>query len=259
MKKLFALVIMMLVLVLSGCSKKAINTWEEIEERGYIIIGLDDTFAPMGFRNNAGELIGFDIDLAKEVGKRLGVTVKFQTIDWDSKVLELNSGTIDMIWNGLTITEERELEMLFSAPYIENTQMIIASSEANINQISDLTGKKVGVQISSSAYDAVSKNAISTSLGELIKYDQYSQALIELKNKTIDAVVIDEIMGRYMINNSDYNFIVAEERFTEETYGIGYRMKSISIRDKIDEVLNAIKDGTTSEISMKWFDEDIFI
>lgn len=260
MKKMLIMLVLSLIFVLSGCSKNTINTWEEIEKRGYIIVGLDDTFAPMGFRNNSGELVGFDVDLAKEVGKRLNIEVRFQPIDWDAKVLELNSGTIDMIWNGLTITEERKLEMLFSDPYVENTQMIISMEESNIDLISDLENKTIGVQISSSAMDAVNKNSIASKLKSLMKYDQYTQALVELKNNTIDAVVIDEIMGRYMISQSTDNYKVATEAFSEETYGIGFRLESTSIRNKINDVLNEMKeDNTAKEISIKWFDEDIFI
>ncbi|PKK96443.1 MAG: amino acid ABC transporter substrate-binding protein [Tenericutes bacterium HGW-Tenericutes-3] len=261
MKKLLVLSIMVLSLfTVIGCNQGVINSWERLEDRGYMIVGLDDTFAPMGFRDNSGNLVGFDVDLAKEVGERLGVEVRFQPIDWDSKVLELNSGTIDMIWNGLTITESRLEEMLFSIPYIANTQMIMVASDSSINLISDLTGKKLGVQISSAAEESVNANAIVSSLGELIKYDQYNQALLELKNGTIDAVVIDEIMGRYIISQSEGDYKVASENFAEETYGVGFRLESDSIRDKINEILNdMIEDGTASEISIKWFDEDIFL
>lgn len=261
MKKLFVLFLLSLSFVLtSGCTNQTPNTWDAIKERGFIIVGLDDTFAPMGFRNNSGELIGFDVDLAKEVGTRLGVEIKFQPIDWDSKVLELNSGTIDMIWNGLTITEARMEEMLFSDPYIANTQMIMIKKDASINLISDLSGKKVGVQISSAAQDAVNANPIVDSFETLLKYDQYNQALLELKNGTIDAVVIDEIMGRYVMSQSNNEYGVAQENFATENYGIGFRLESNSIRDKINETLiEMIADGKASEISIKWFNEDIIL
>jgi len=261
LRKLIVLSVMLLsLLVVTGCNKSVINTWEKIEERGYMIVGLDDTFAPMGFRDNGGNLVGFDVDLAKEVGLRLGVEVRFQPIDWDAKVLELNSGTIDMIWNGLTITESRLEEMIFSNPYIANTQMVMVKSDSSIDLISDLTGKKLGVQISSAAQEAVDANAIVNNLGEYLKYDQYNQALLELKNGTIDAVVIDEIMGRYIISQSVGDYKVASENFGSETYGVGFRLESDSIRDQINQVLaEMILDGTAAEISIKWFNEDIFL
>ncbi|MDD4157182.1 MAG: amino acid ABC transporter substrate-binding protein [Candidatus Cloacimonetes bacterium] len=262
MKKILTLLLFAIsTFMFSGCQSNVLNTWDEIETRGYFIVGLDDTFAPMGFRDNSGNIVGFDVDLAREVGERLGLEVRFQPIDWDSKVLELNSGTIDMIWNGLTITDARKEEMLFSIPYITNTQMVIVRNDSTIDLISDLANKKVGVQISSSAQEAVTGNDIFEELGELLKYDQYNQALLELTNGNIDAVVIDEIMGRYIISQSQEDtYKVASEVFSEEEYGVGFRLESISIRDKINEVIDSIvSDGTASEISIKWFDEDIFI
>lgn len=261
MKKLIVMFIFVLSLVLlAGCNQRPISEWDDISKRGYIIVGLDDTFAPMGFRDNSGELVGFDVDLAKAVSEKIGIEVRFQPIDWDAKVLELNSGKIDMIWNGLTITESRKEEILFSDPYIANTQMIMIRNDSTIDTISDLAGLRVGVQISSAAEEAVSANSIVDSLGELVKYDQYNQALLELKNGTVDAVVIDEIMGRYIISQSDGEYKVATENFAEETYGIGFRLDSTSIRDAINQALfEMIADGTATEISIKWFDEDIFI
>jgi polar amino acid transport system substrate-binding protein len=261
MKKILIFVLVSIISIsLTGCQDKTLNTWEEIEDRGYFIVGLDDTFAPMGFRNTEGELVGFDVDLAKEVSSRLGVEVRFQPIDWDAKVLELNSGTIDMIWNGLTITESRLLEMSFSNAYIKNTQMILTLKDSGINLINDLVSKKVGVQISSASEEAVLANQVSDDFTELVKYDTFNLALLDLQNGLIDAVVIDEIMGRYIISQSDDIYQVATENFGEEEYGVGFRLDSTDIRDKINSVLaEMIADGTASTISTTWFNEDIFL
>lgn len=262
MKKIFGLVVFMLfTFVLVSCqSEETPNTWEEIEERGYFIVGLDDTFAPMGFRDNSGNLVGFDVDLAKEVSERLGVEVRFQPIDWDAKVLELNAGTIDMIWNGLTITESRLEEMSFSNPYLANSQIIMVKAGSTIETLNDLVGKTVGVQISSASDDAVSASDIFEDLGGYERYDTFNLALVELSNGTIDAVVIDEIMGRYIISQNPNQYEVLEDNFGEETYGIGFRLESTDIRDKFNEVLlEMIGDGTATEISIIWFDEDIFL
>ncbi len=260
MKKILSLITMLLVVAsLTACQDKAINSWDEVEDRGYFIVGLDDTFAPMGFRDSEGTLVGFDIDLANEVSSRLGVDVRFQPIDWDSKVLELDAGNIDMIWNGLTITESRLEQMSFSNPYLVNTQMIMISKGASIDTINDLSGLKVGVQISSSSEEAVVASDIFNNLGELVKYDSYNQALLDLQNGTIDAVVIDEIMGRYVMSQSDDIYDAATENFGEESYGVGFRLESTSIRDMINQTLNEmINDGTAATISIKWFNEDIF-
>ncbi len=262
MKKIFGLVVLLLfTFVLISCQgNKVINTFEEIEDRGYFIVGLDDTFAPMGFRDTSGNLVGFDVDLAKEVSKRLGVEVRFQPIDWDAKVLELNAGTIDMIWNGLTITESRLEEMSFSNPYLANSQIIMVKSNSLIQTKNDLIGKTVGVQISSASDDAVTASSIFNQLGKYERYDTFNLALVELSNGSIDAVVIDEIMGRYIISQNPNQYDVLEDNFGEETYGIGFRLESTDIRDRFNAViLEMITDGKAAEISNKWFDEDIFL
>ncbi|HKL47615.1 MAG TPA: amino acid ABC transporter substrate-binding protein [Candidatus Izemoplasmatales bacterium] len=261
MKKILGFMLLGFIsIVFVGCQNDVINTWDEIEERGYFIVGLDDTFAPMGFRNNDGELVGFDVDLAKEVSERLGVDVRFQPIDWDAKVLELNGGSIDMIWNGLTITDARQEEMLFSNAYIANTQMIMVQSGANIDVMNDLVDMRVGVQVSSAAEESVLANEINEDFSELLKYDTYNLALLELENGTIDAVVVDEIMGRYIISQNPGTYQAATDNFGEEAYGVGFRLESEDIRDTINQVLSEmIGDGTASEISIRWFDEDIFL
>ena len=243
-----------------GCTNELPNTLSDIQERGYFIVGLDDTFAPMGFRDTEGNIIGFDVDLAKEFAERLGVEVRFQPIDWDAKVLELNSGTIDMIWNGLTITESRLTEMSFSNAYIANTQMIMTADDSTIDTIADLSGLTLGVQVSSAAEEAVLGNEAYDSFGEVLTYDDYNQALLELQNGIIDAVVIDEIMGRYIISQSSYNYQVASENFGAESYGIGFRLEATDLRDAFNQVLaDIIADGTAATISTTWFNEDIFL
>lgn len=261
MKKLLGLVVLFLItLGVASCQKNVINTFEEIEARGYFIVGLDDTFAPMGFRDTQGNLVGFDVDLAKEVSRRLGIEVRFQPIDWDAKVLELNAGTIDMIWNGLTITDSRLKEMSFSTPYLENSQIIMVKANSTIKTKNDLIGKTVGVQISSASDDAVKASTLYSQLGKYERYDTFNLALIELSNGSIDAVVIDEIMGRYIISQNPNQYEVLEDNFGEETYGIGFRLESTDIRDRFNQVLLAmINDGTAAEISIKWFNEDIFL
>ncbi|MBU1093475.1 MAG: amino acid ABC transporter substrate-binding protein [Firmicutes bacterium] len=262
MKKLSGLLILIFtIFMLASCQSNEVpNTWAEIEERGYIIVGLDDTFAPMGFRNDDGDLVGFDVDLAKAVGELLGVEVRFQPIDWDSKVLELNAGTIDMIWNGLTITDSRLEEMSFSNAYLANSQIVITRKDSTIDTVNDLIGKKVGVQISSASEDAVSASSIFDQLDEFVKYDTFNLALLDLSSGTIDAVVIDEIMGRYVISQTNDLYQVATENFGVETYGVGFRLASTDIRDQINQALQTlVSNGSAATISNAWFGEDIIL
>ncbi|HCZ24163.1 MAG TPA: amino acid ABC transporter substrate-binding protein, partial [Acholeplasmataceae bacterium] len=131
---------------------------------------------------------------------------------------------------------------------------------STIETMDDLIGKTVGVQISSASDDAVSSSEIFDDLGDYERYDTFNLALIELTNGTIDAVVIDEIMGRYIISQNPSLYEVLEDNFGDETYGVGFRLESTDIRDQINAALIAmIEDGTAAEISTTWFNEDIFL
>jgi len=262
MKKIIVLLITLVGgFTLASCQEGIPNTWEDIENRGYFIVGLDDTFAPMGFRDNDGNIVGFDVDLANAVANYLDIDIKFQPIDWDSKVLELEAGTIDMIWNGLTITDERLEQMSFSDAYVANAQIIITQGDSDIDKIEDLAGKKVGYQVSSAAEPAVENSDVYEQIGEIVKYDAYDQAMLELKNGIVDAIVVDEIFGRYAISQAEEGvYKVASENFGDEDYGIGFRLDATDIRDTINAALEAIaKDGTAQEISESWFNENIFL
>ena len=246
---------------LTSCGANVIpTTWEDIVDRGYVIVGLDDTFAPMGFRDEANEIVGFDVDLAKLVFETLEIEVRFQPIDWGAKVLELDAGNIDMIWNGLTITEPRRLEMLFSDAYIANRQIVMTKTGETINTIADLAGLTVGVQLGSASQSIVEANAIADDLEELVTYDTFNLALTDLSAGTIDAVVLDEIYGRYIISQTPNTYRVMEEDFGDEVYGIGFRLDNTTIRDTVNDTLfDLIESGDALSISQKWFAEDIFL
>jgi polar amino acid transport system substrate-binding protein len=246
---------------LASCGTATIpSTWEQIEARGYVIVGLDDTFAPMGFRNDQNEIVGFDVDLAKLVFETLDIEVRFQPIDWAAKVLELDAGNIDMIWNGLTITEPRKLEMLFSDAYIANRQIVMTKTGITINTIAELADKKVGVQLGSASESIVKANAIFDDLAELVTFDTFNLALTDLTAGTIDAVVLDEIYGRYVISQTPNTYRVMNESFGDETYGIGFRLGNTTIRDTVNDTLfDLIESGEALAISQQWFAEDVFL
>lgn len=182
------------------------NSLQYIKDKGNMIVGLDDSFPPMGFRDEKGEIVGFDIDLAKAVGEKLGVEVIFQPIDWNAKELELSQKRIDMIWNGMTITDERIETMCFGKPYIANRQVVITSADSGIADLKGLAGKKVGVQRGSSAVEAInSKPEIAKTFGEIVEFDQNLNAFLDLKSGRVDAVVMDIIVGRYIITTDSAN------------------------------------------------------
>lgn len=260
MKKIMLVIMVLALGVLAGCSDDSdLNSLEQVMENGELILGLDDTFAPMGFRDTDGNVVGFDIDLAQAVADELGVTLKIQPIEWDSKVLELNAGNIDMIWNGLTITAARQETINFSLPYVSNRQIVLLKSDSTVSTLSDLSDLKVGVQIDSSGQYALEGNDIFSSIDEMVKFNNFVEALMDLESGRVDAIIIDEIMGRYVLSEGTYSIKVSDISLGSESYGVGFRLEDDELRAKVDEILTKLEDeGVTATISMKWFNEDIF-
>ena len=258
MKKICALFII-LVLLLTGCSSpKTDDTADKnIEETKTLVVGLDDTFAPMGFRDDAGELVGFDIDLAKAVAEKIGYEVSFQPIDWAMKETELNSGNIDCIWNGYSITEERKTKVAFSTPYLDNAQLIITLASSDIASKADLADKIVAVQKESSALDAVTADDIAASIKEIVEFDTNIDCFMDLEAGRCDAIVCDEVLARYIIKQrGEDKYNILSDDFGKEEYGIGFRLTDTDLVNSVNQALEDLKaDGTYKDIYSKWFSE----
>ena len=257
MKKLTALVlsaIMALSFTACGSTAKEIT----IGDRTEIVIGVDDTFAPMGFRDDAGELVGFDIDLATEHLGRLGYEAKFQVIDWSMKETELNNGNIDLIWNGYTITDSRKEKVNFTQSYLDNKQIIVTMADSDIATKADLADKTVAVQKESSAYEAImadSETAATLAGGEPVQFDTNTDAFMDLEAGRSDAVVVDEVLARYYIKlRGAEKYNILGEDFGSEEYGIGVRKADTEFLAELDaELTEMINDGTFDEIKGRWF------
>ncbi len=239
---------------------------EEVEpstlDQDVWIVGLDDSFAPMGFRDEKGEIVGFDVDLAKAFGEKFGKEIKFQPIDWSMKESELSAGNIDFIWNGYTITEERKEKVNFSNPYLNNQQVIVTLAGSDIKTKADLEGKSVGAQSQSSAVTAMEKEADlykSFKGSKAVTFEDNNQALMDLEAGRIDAVVADEILLRYYIAlKGAEKYAVLEEHFGDEEYGVGMRKSDQRMVDAFNTAYAELKaDGTLKAISENWFSEDI--
>ncbi|MCC8161132.1 MAG: amino acid ABC transporter substrate-binding protein [Oscillospiraceae bacterium] len=235
----------------------------DVQEKGYFTIGLDADFAPMGFTQDDGTIVGFDIDLANAVAEKMGVSVEVKPIDWDSKSMELSTGKIDVIWNGFSITDERRQEVLFSNPYLSTKQSIIVKAGSDITTKADLAGKKIALQDGSTSEDALKADtATYETIGDenISRFKENSQVLMEVNTGRADAAVIDEVFVRYYLQKENMldQYTVLEEGFDEEDYGVGGRLGDYSLMEAINKALDECKeDGTTSEISIKWFGEDL--
>lgn len=255
MKKTLALLLLALLL-LTACSAPA----GKGETDNKLVVGLDDSFPPMGFRDDDSNLVGFDIDLAKALGEELGLEVEFKPIDWDAKVMELDAGNIDCIWNGLSISPEREEEMDFTRPYLANEQLIIVLSDSTVSGIADLEGLTVGLQRGSTALDAFNKNEISGKVAGLNEYADNVAALTDLSIGRIDAVVMDEVVARYYETKDAGTYKVLDESFAAEQYAIGIKKGNTELKETIQAGFDQlIENGKAAEISEKWFGKDIVL
>ena len=237
------------------------NSLQKVKDAGKIVLGLDDTFAPMGFRDENGEVVGFDIDLAKEVASRLGVELEIKPIEWSSSKLILNKGDVDMLWNGVTINDARKQQINFSKPYLNNRLVIVKAIDDNtINSKDDLKGKVLGVQVGSND-EALTADPASKDAKEIRRYDVNVNAFLDLQAKRIDAVIIDEVAAQYYISEKKAPFVVVDNSpLTEELYGIGFRKSDGKLLAEVDKILDDMRaDGKAAEISQKWFAKDIFL
>ena len=253
MKKRF-LAILTLCFLLAGC---AANPSDKSEQ---LIIGVDDTFAPMGFRDENNELVGFDIDLANLIAEKIDIEIEFLPIDWAMKETELNSKNIDMIWNGYTITDKRKEQVNFTTPYLENRQIIIVSADSTITSKADLAGKTLSVQKESSALEAVLKEeALAASLkeGKPVEFDTNIDCFMDLEAGRSDAIVCDEVLARYVMKQRGAEkYRVLEDNFGEEEYGIGVRKSDTELLNQLNNALEeCMKDGSYDNLYKKWFAE----
>lgn len=278
MKKILgAAMAALLALSFAGCGASAATaagsgapgtdeSWSKARSAGQLVLGLDKAFPPMGFVDpKTGELTGFDVDTAREACKRLGVTLKLQPIDWNNKQSELNNGNVDCLWNGFSKTEKRDKEFSLSIPYMKNNQIILVKSGSSYKGLASLAGKSVGVQSDSSAETALKDNAEFTDkLKEVVKIDDYSKAVMEIQNGTVDAVAIDEVVARYYLTQKAGAYAVLQDEngkdasLAVEDYVVGFRKGDEALRAKVEGALKEMSaDGMLAEISEKWFGKDV--
>ncbi len=251
MRKKFSLIlaISMIAALLTGCGAKEANTFT---------VGFDAEFPPYGYMDENGDYVGFDLDLAAEVCERNGWELVKRPIDWNSKDMELSSGSIDCIWNGFTING-REDEYTWSSPYVDNSQVFVVPADAGIAFHADLAGKAVGVQSDSSALSALNnedepKNiALRESFGSLVEYADYNTAFMDLEAGAINAVAMDIAVAEYQIESRGDKYVILEQYLATEQYGIGFKLGNEELRDQVEKTLVEMnEDGTLAKIAEEW-------
>lgn len=256
------------VMSLAGCTQLASNptvdNWDKYQQQKSITVGFDNTFVPMGFEEKNGNYTGFDIELAQYVSKKLGITVHFQPIDWDMKETELQNGTIDAIWNGYSATDERREKVAFTIPYMQNTQILVVKKLSGIHSVEDMTGKVLGAQNGSSGmldfeeHPEVLKNRVKG--GDADQYQSVNEAIIDLKNDRIDALLIDRVYADYYLTTEgiadEYDTIPSG--FESESFAVGVRPADKKLLEALNQAFKELyQEGIFQQISQKWFGEDV--
>ena len=256
------------VMTLAGCTQQASNpkvdNWDKYQQQKSITVGFDNTFVPMGFEEKNGDYAGFDIELAQYVSKKLGVTIHFQPIDWDMKETELQNGTIDAIWNGYSATDERREKVAFTIPYMQNTQILVVKKTSGIHSVEDMTGKVLGAQNGSSGmldfeeHPEVLKNRVKG--GDADQYQSVNEAIIDLKNDRIDALLIDRVYADYYLTTEgiadEYDTIPSG--FESESFAVGVRPADKKLLETLNQAFKELyQEGIFQQISQKWFGEDV--
>lgn len=260
--------ILFLVLVFAVCSfaacggqaaKPTDDSLKYIKDRGKLIMGLDDSFPPMGFRDENNAIVGFDVDVAKAVAQKLGVELVLQPIDWNAKEQELSTKNIDCIWNGMSVNEERKKNMTLSAAYMDNNMALVVRSNSGITKLENMKGKSLALQAGSSAMDALNSKAdFKSSLKEVVELKDNVQALMNLETKAVDAVLMDDVVARYYIATNKKDFTILTETLATEEYAVGFRKGDESLRVAVEDALKELaKEGKLAEISNKWFGKGV--
>ena len=254
MKKIFGIGLLLTCLFsVVSCKKnknvETKNAVEALKERGTFVLGLDDSFPPLGYRDKNNEIIGYDIDLAKEVAKRLGVNFKAQPIDWDAKEMELETGKIDCIWNGFTITEERKKQVDFTIEYTTSNQVVVVKKDSNITNLNDIKDKRISVQLGTVADQYVTKNYKNVKVNRLKKF---LIAAEDVKNNKSDCIVMDALPAKELVKSNPELKILDGVLF-QDKYGMAVKKGNQELLNTINQVLERlISEGKIEEYMIQF-------
>lgn len=224
-------------------------------EEGKFVVGFDAEYPPYGYMDDNGEYTGFDLELAQAVCDLEGWELVKTPIDWDSKDMELNSGSIDCIWNGFTMNG-REDDYTWSKPYVDNSQVIVVPENSEVTDLSGLAGKIVGVQAASAALELLSDGGdqadLAATFGSLQQFPDYNNAFVELQAGSIDAVAMDIGVAQYQLKQKE-GYKILDEKLNSEKYAIGFKLGNEELRDTVDADLDQlVADGTFAKLAEKY-------
>ncbi len=256
-KTLLSLLLPLFILTFIGTASAGDPSWQQIKAKGELRIGLDDDFPPMAFRKADGTLYGFDVDFAEALGKRLGLKIVWVPTAWKGVIPSLYANKFDCIWNGMTITKEREQKVAFSKPYMMDGQVAaVIMSNTSITRPADLGGKIVGIQQGSTAMKAI--EALPKKPGQLKQYETNPKAMLDMESGRLNAVVLDNLVARDIISKKPGTYKILPQFITKAPFGVAFRKTDNSLRHHVQKAIDdMVADGETARISRKWFAEDL--
>ncbi len=225
-------------------------------DRTQFVVGFDAEFPPYGYMDEDGDYTGFDLELAQEVCDRNGWELVKKPINWDSKDMELESGSIDCIWNGFTING-REDDYTWSDPYLNNEQVMVVAADSGIEKLDDLAGKNVVVQAASAALDALNSDDnkdLTASFASLTENPDYNTAFMNLDSGAADAIAVDIGVAKYQLSQREEGkYVILDEPIQSEEYGIGFKKGNDELKDTVwEEVLKLYDAGEVDKLAEKY-------
>ncbi|MCR5098699.1 MAG: transporter substrate-binding domain-containing protein [Lachnospiraceae bacterium] len=260
---LICLFIFGVLLLCTGCARrqKADESLDKILESKRFVMGFDAKFPPWGYINEeTGEAEGFDIDLAREVCRRMGVELVPQPINWRTKEEELSHSKVDCIWNGMSVDDKRVERMTLTAPYMKNDLVFVVRNDSDIRSMEQMKGLKVGVQGGATSQTELERLEIFGSIIEFVEDDNIT-IMSKIATGELDAALTDSVFAYYYVSNQkENNFLILPQKIKEEDLAIGFRRGDYALRDRVQQILDEMRaDGTMARYSTKWFGTDITI
>ena len=252
-KKLFVfLLVLLMVLAVASCGK---STSDMLITKGVLTVGIEPEYPPMEYKDDSGNLVGFDVDMANEIASRMGVDIQFVEMAWDGIFMGLDAQKYDVVISSVSITQDRidAGEFLLTDPYMNNGQYIVVRSDSDeIATAEGLEGLTVGVQFATTADEACAKQQATTSF-DVIQYDTVQQAFLALEAGYVDAVVVDSMVAIDYVNNNPDTFKITSAQLTNEPLGIAVGKGNQDLVDQLNDIIAEMhNDGTLTQLSEKY-------
>lgn len=251
---LLACAAILCLFALNACTENADDALTRVQKAGVITFAMSGGYPPFNFFNAENQLVGFDVDVARELAKRLDVAFKPVTTDWSGIIEGLRAGTYDGILGSMAVTPERLKVVAFSTPYYYSGAQVMVRKGSPLKSVSDLKGKVVGVVTGTT----FAKDAAGLGAGDIRLYKDDTQTLTELNNGVVDAVITDRIVGITAMNSGRFNIAALGSPLRSENIAVAFRKEDSALLQKIDaEIAVMHKDGTLSNLSRKWLKTDV--